>query len=115
MMKIYENVRRLREERGLSQAELAMLVGYKSRAAISHIENGNCFIPQSKIMKFAEVLDVLPGDLMGWDEPEQADQFSIDEKALINRYRMLNNVGRKAAIARLEELSFVPKYAKAEL
>lgn len=112
MMKVFENIKRLREERGLSQSELGMLVGY-SRSAICRIEKGDFNITQEKILKFAEVFDVYAGDLMGWEEPD-VDQYSLDEKAIIYRYRMLNATGRKTAMGRIEELTLIPKYAKAD-
>lgn len=49
-------VRRLREEQGLSQEQLAELVGYKAKKKIEEIEEGISFIPLSKISKFAKVL-----------------------------------------------------------
>lgn len=114
MMKVYENIRRLRENRGLSQSELGILVGY-SRAAICRIEKGDMFVSQPKIVAFADALGVSPADLMGWSEKADEDQFSVDEKALVFRYRMLNSVGRKTAMSRIEELSLIPKYAKTSL
>lgn len=114
MLKIYENIRKLRIERGLSQDELAILVGYKNRSSIARIERGDVNLPQNVILKFAEVFDVYPGDLMGWDEADNTDQYSPDEKAVIHRYRMLNKNGRKTALNRLEELTLIAKYTKAE-
>ena len=66
MAKIGENIRKLREKRGLSQEELATRMGYKSKSTINKIEQGVNDIPQNKIEKFAEVLDTSPAVLMGW-------------------------------------------------
>ena len=49
-------VRRLREEQGLSQEQLAELTGYKGKKKIEEIEEGISFIPVSKISKFAKIL-----------------------------------------------------------
>ena len=66
MAKIGENIRRLREKCGLSQEELAIRMGYKSKSTINKIEQGVNDIPQNKIEKFAAVLGTSPSVLMGW-------------------------------------------------
>ena len=49
-------VKRLREEQGFSQEQLAELTGYKGKKKIEEIEEGVSSIPVSKISKFAKVL-----------------------------------------------------------
>lgn len=49
-------VKRLREEQGFSQEQLAELTGYKTKKKIEEIEEGISFIPESKISKFVKVL-----------------------------------------------------------
>lgn len=72
MSKIGENIRRKREELGLSQEELATRVGYRHKTSINKIELGINDLPQSKIVKFAEVLGTTPAVLMGWiDEKKE--------------------------------------------
>lgn len=53
-MKLYSNIKMLREQLGLSQEELAHKVGYKDRTSIAKIEAGKIDIPQSKIIAFAQ-------------------------------------------------------------
>ena len=48
MMELYENIKHRREELGLSQQDLADMLGYKSRSTIAKIEAGENDIPQSK-------------------------------------------------------------------
>lgn len=57
-MFIGNNIRRARELKGLTQDELAKRMGYKSRSTIARIENGDNDVSQSKLKKFAEILDV---------------------------------------------------------
>lgn len=64
-------IRKRREELGLSQAELAKKLGYKSRSSINKIEIGDNDLPQSKIVVFARALDVTPSFLMGWDADKE--------------------------------------------
>ena len=67
-METHENIKRLREALGLSQGELAQLVGYKDRSSVAKIEAGLVDISQSKIAAFAEALYVTPAALMGISE-----------------------------------------------
>lgn len=61
-----------RKELGLTQEELALRMGYKSKSTINKIELGKNDIPQSKIVRFAEVLETTPAYLMGWlDDVEE--------------------------------------------
>lgn len=80
-MKLYENIKKRREELKMSQEELAKKMGYKSRASINKIEKGKADIPQSKIMQFAKELGVSPGELMGWVQlPFNDDKDNKDNK-----------------------------------
>mgnify|MGYP001205127926 CR=1 FL=1 len=66
MLKLYENIRNRREELGMSQQDLADLLGYKSRSTIAKIESGENDIPQSKVMAFAKALKTTPAYLMAF-------------------------------------------------
>lgn len=68
MLELYRNIKRIREEKGMSQDELARLVGFKSRSSINKIEMGVNDITQSKLIAIANALHVSPGELMGEDE-----------------------------------------------
>ena len=54
----------LRREAGLSQIELAQMVGYKTAYTISRIENDLCDIPEDKLEVFAKILGVSVWDLL---------------------------------------------------
>lgn len=72
MIKLYSNIKRLREEQGLSQDALAKLTGYTDRSSITKIEKGLVDLQQSKIELFAKALGTTAKDLVGWDdEPNQ--------------------------------------------
>ena len=66
-MELYKNIKTRREQLGLSQDELAHLLGYASKSSIAKIEKGVNDIPQSKIQAFATALQTTPAYLMGWD------------------------------------------------
>lgn len=74
-MAIGERIKRRREELGMSQDELARLVGYKWRSSINKIEVNAQNLPQRKIVDIAKALKVTPAYLMGWED----DELYIDE------------------------------------
>lgn len=71
-MNLYTRIRQRREELGMTQDELANLMGYKSRSSINKIELGKSDIPQSKIKAFATALQTTPEFLMGLNTEETA-------------------------------------------
>ena len=81
MPTIGDRIRQRREQIGMSQAELAVLSGYKSRASINKIELGERDIRQNKIKAIADALHTSPAYLMGWeDAPDSKEKPSEDEK-----------------------------------
>lgn len=74
MQKLYENIKKYRLERNLSQTELAKLTGYTDRSSIAKIEKGSVDLPQSKIKMFADVFGVSPSKLMGFDSVRESHQ-----------------------------------------
>lgn len=55
-----EKVKNLRETRGYSQEELAHLVGFETRGAISKLERGVVDPPRTMLVKLAKALNVSP-------------------------------------------------------
>lgn len=86
-MNIGQRIKTRREAIGLSQDELAIKTGYKSRSSINKIELDGRGLPQSKIMAFADALQTTPAYLMGWDEEKTEDKIyyvSEDKKDVIS-------------------------------
>lgn len=72
METMYERIKRLRLEKGMSQDELAIKSGYTGRAAISIIEKGERNISADKIFLIAKALNVTPSYLMDGDTKKSA-------------------------------------------
>lgn len=91
-MTIGERIKEARLRKGLTQAELAKLLGYKSRSSINKIEVEGRDIPRSSIVKFAEILDVSPAYLMGWEEREhrKAESRNRIESGGLNPQQMMD-------------------------
>jgi len=58
-------IRVRREQLGLSQEQLAIAAGYKSRSSINKIELGKNDLPQSAIVRIAEALSTTTGYILG--------------------------------------------------
>lgn len=103
MLALYENIRKLRLEKGMAQTELARLTGYTDRSSIAKIEKGEVDLTQSKIILFAKALDVKPGELMGWETVAPQDVVFMtptkEEREIITAYRKLTET-EKAMIRR---------------
>lgn len=108
MTNIGIKIKERREELGMSQDELALRMGYKSRSTIAKIEKGVNDVVQSNIVKFAEVLLTTPAYLMGWmDEVEEkpvevANELSeifLDKelREMIADYKLLDEEKKKQA------------------
>ena len=94
MSTVGENILLIRKRLGWTQEELAIKMGYKSKSTINKIELGINDIPQSKIVKFAEVLGTTPAHLRGWNEEEENSSpeepvLSEGEKMLLELFRQV--------------------------
>lgn len=67
-----ENLRKLRQARGITQEELSEKLGYSSRSSINKIEAGDRDMPRSKIELASKILGVSPLELFK-NEPLEAD------------------------------------------
>ena len=68
MLKLYENIKKYRKALGLTQTELAELVGYTDGSMITKIESGKVDLSRNKVYDFAEALETTAAKLMGLDE-----------------------------------------------
>ncbi len=94
MLELYKNIKRLREEKGLSQDALAKLTGYTDRSSITKIEKGQVDLQQSKIELFAKALGTSSHELVGWDDSTLPN----------NKGAIINILGRVAAGIPLEAI-----------
>ena len=57
-MSFGQSMKKCREMRGMTQAQLAQVLGYKNKASIGKIENGDADVPLSKALDIADALGV---------------------------------------------------------
>jgi repressor LexA len=79
-MAIGELIAKYREEKGLSQEELAHMLGYKSRSTIYKIESGQREVPRKMIAQLSVALNVSPLDLLGENSSTPISRDDIVEK-----------------------------------
>lgn len=104
----------MRKNLGMTQEDLARMMGYKSKSTINKIELGINDIPQSKIVQFAEVLGTTPADLMGWNEEEKSSpsdkvELTEGEQMWLELYHRLSDDTRKLLINTMDSFDRLPK------
>ena len=114
MSTIGRNISRFRRDLGLTQEELAKLMGYKSKSTINKIELGINDIPQSKIAQFADVLGTTPAILMGWNEDDEINSPSNSiltegEQMLLELYRRVSDDTKEILITMLDSFDRLPE------
>ena len=73
-----DKIKKRRIELGWSLRELAKRMGYANQSTISRIENGEIDIPQSKVVKFAEVMGTSVAYIMDWEEVKKKNDAISD-------------------------------------
>lgn len=113
MSTVGENILQMRKRLGWTQEELATKMGYKSKSTINKIELGINDIPQSKIVKFADVLGTTPAHLMGWNDddensPPEEPVLSEGEKMWLELYNRLSDETKEVFIDMMESFDKIP-------
>lgn len=111
-MDTHENIKRLREQLGLSQDQLAKLVGYNDRSSIAKIESGKVDLTQSKVAAFAKALHVAPAQLMGLgnEDPGNLSAEVVLSNDLADLDAQLNANGHIELVNYAEFLVSQPEY-----
>ena len=91
-----DRIRKRRIELDMTQEELAIKTGYKTKGAISRIESGTRDISQSQISIFAKALNTTESNLMGWG---QDIDYIIDKHPDLHPIRKIKNVPILGTIA----------------
>ena len=76
MNELGKKIKQRREELGLSQDELARMLGYKHKSSINKIELGAADVPRAKVLAFAKALGMTAIEFSGWTEERKALSFS---------------------------------------
>lgn len=84
-------IKQKREELGLSQEELARILGYKHKSSINKIELGLADVPRPKMPAFAKALGMNVIDFSGWSDERARLSFSycMEQQMVIQGYNLL--------------------------
>lgn len=86
MSEIGERIKAKRLQLHLTQEELALKLGYKSRSSINKIELGINDISQKQISYFAKALNTTPAYLLGLEEENFNTSISINNNGMKKEY-----------------------------
>ncbi|MBR3428820.1 MAG: helix-turn-helix domain-containing protein [Clostridia bacterium] len=126
-MTMGERIKYLRESIGMTQDELGEKIGVQKSAIVKYEKGKVENIKRSAIKTMAEIFNVSPCYLMGFDEDEDEiktiskqvallqavqDQWGKDSVKMLELFTGLNSDGQKKALNQLEDLSEIPKYRK---
>ncbi len=102
MLKIYENIKKLRIKLGMTQSDLANKLGYADKSMIAKIEAGKVDLSQSKVVDFAKILHVTPSYLMGWEEESKTTINAQPSKGV--KIPVLGSVAAGVPIEAIEDV-----------
>lgn len=109
-MKISETVKKLRKEKGWTQARLAMEANI-SQQAVSFIERGRNEPSAEMIRTLADTFGVSISELMGEDQ-QAVPAIVREEQHILAVFRRLNRAGRDQLLQYLDYLETRPEYKK---
>lgn len=69
-MTVGERIKLIREEKGLSQEELAKRLGLKNKSSVCKIEKSGNKVSSPSIYKYAEALGTTVARVMGWTDSD---------------------------------------------
>lgn len=109
-MTIGDRIKQKREEKGLSQRDLAKIMGYAGSSTIAKIELNQVDINQKRVNQFAEVLGTTVPYLMGIESPQQKNDTIADVVIRLRSdadfYAVVDRLARDAPTLALVEAIF---------
>lgn len=98
-----QRIKKAREEMGISQTELATRIGVSKQNMYKYENSIITNIPSDKIEAIANICEITPSYIMGWDDDvlptEETDDKTIEmtptEKETIELYLKLNPIAKE--------------------
>ena len=97
-MTIGERIKEARENKGMTQEELAIACGYKSRSTINKFEKEVCEIKLSNVKKIAKALEVDPDYLIFGDRESKEEEIQ-------RRFKTLTDDQKDAVLSLLRSMT----------
>lgn len=106
-MTIYDRIKARRIELGMTQDELAHILGYEGKSTISKVENGERDLRESTVIRYAKALGVTPAYLYFGETQANKWQTAFCER-LLQKLRIMDPTDSKDASldqARLDSIA----------
>ena len=95
--------------RGVKPIELSEKTGIP-KSAISQYTSGYAKPKQDRIYLICKALDINEAWLMGYDVPMEKGSKNEVSPRIMQYFEKLNDLGKKEATKRVEELTYLPQY-----
>lgn len=117
-MTIGDRIKKLRNQIGLSQTELAIKSDSSKQTIYKYENNIVTNIPSDKIEIISEILGTTPSYLMGWENQNsnmliELNHLTDDEKRLLTDFRTLSKQGQEYILQTMDMVK--EKYKKISL
>lgn len=115
-MKKGDIIKGLRESFGMTQEELAKILGTTKQTVYKYETGVITNIPSDKIEAIADTFKTTPDFVMGWALPETSSSTYTPEtdKELLSHFHKLTDYGKQTAIKRVKEMTELPQYTVEE-
>ena len=103
-----ERIKQIREEKGLTQTDLAKIAGYTDKTSISKIENAGDNISTKTAVRIAKALNCDYKELFGWLEDTTPADMTVEEVKMARRlisYATMLSEDNAMFISKIEQLS----------
>lgn len=116
-----ELIKILRKEKKMSQDQLAELLGYSGKSAISKLEKGGFELSQDKLVLVANIFGISVDALVKNEMSDTSEKVTLlNVKSLYGQgavdimtaYADLNELGQKKAVDAVLDLAEIDKYKK---
>lgn len=110
-MELGNNLKKIRKEKKLSQADIATNLGV-SRSTVGKWETEDNYPTVEMLDKLANLLAVSTDDLLGRDPTLESYKRTKENVKVLVAFSRLNDIGKKEAIKRIDELAEIPRYTR---
>lgn len=117
-MTIGERIKDLRERNNMSKTDIAIKLGIAPQSVFKYEKNIVTNIPMENIEKLAEIFDVSPCYIMGWEDSNEASSSYLQkgkpspiQQKILSNCKQLNETGQKKVLDFSDDLVSTGKYS----
>lgn len=110
-----ERLKYLREQKGLTQEELAKRLNTTRQAIFKYEKNIVTNIPSDRIEQLATILGSTPEYILGWEELPAEENLTPSEKNFLKLFREVNDEGQEKIIDYANYIASRSEYKKHNL